>query len=436
MKQLYRLVAAFLNAALLVACGGSSGLFSSTPISVAPQIAAPQSATAGSTSRYLEPSFAPLADSGYKSLYSFKGGTDGANPYAGLLAVNGALYGTTENGGAGRCVSRGCGTVFNLTTSGTEHVLHSFNGRNGYNPVAGLINVNGTLYGTTELGGCGGCGRHGNVFAIGTSGKEQVLYDFRGKETGDGYYPAAGLLNVSGTLYGTTFNGGEEFLGTVFAIRTSGIGYRSLYSFKGRPGGVQPLAGLININGTLYGTTSSGGSCTSSCGTVFKISTSGKERVVYSFKGGIDGLNPAAGLLDVNGTLYGTTAFGGTGCHHKSGAPGCGIVFKVSTSGTEVVLHRFKGGTDGANPYAGLIAVNDSLYGTTENGGSGCSGSGGCGTVFEVSASGKERVLYRFKGGSDGAFPEAGPINVSGTLYGTTAGGGTDGDGTVFRISP
>jgi uncharacterized repeat protein (TIGR03803 family) len=210
---------------------------------------------------------------------------------------------------------------------------------------------------------------------------------------------------------------------------------RSRYSGAGSDGAF-PEAGLIDVAGTLYGTTYQGG--TSGAGTVFKVSTSGKESVLYSFKGA-DGADPYAGLIAVNGTLYGTTQQGGSaGC--ESGY-GCGTVFELSTSGKERVLHRFKGGTDGADPYAGLIALNGTFYGTTWHGGdsSACSYSSasGCGTVFEVNTSGNERVLYRFKGGKDGASPQAGLLAVKGVLYGTTGRGGSGCEcGTVFRISP
>jgi uncharacterized repeat protein (TIGR03803 family) len=129
----------------------------------------------------------------------------------------------------------------------------------------------------------------------------------------------------------------------------------------------------------------------------------------------IDGSHPNAGLLDVNGTLYGTTANGGGGS---------GTVYRISTSGVEKVLHRFLGGADGISPESVLVDVNGTLYGTTRvGGGSGCSY--GCGTVYRVSASGTEKVLYAFKGGSDGAYPIAGLIDVNGTLYGTTSEGGS-----------
>jgi hypothetical protein len=170
---------------------------------------------------------------------------------------------------------------------------------------------------------------------------------------------------------------------------TTGNGYRTLHRFKGGADGASPT-NVVDINGVLYGTTAAGGgtSCGSGglgCGTVFAISTSGKGyHVLHRFKGGIDGWNPTTLSADMKGTLYSATTFGGhSGC---GSGYGCGTVFKMSTSGNGYsVLYRFKGGMDGANPRShGPIQVNGMLYGTTySGGGSGCGGSG-CGTVFAV----------------------------------------------------
>ena len=204
-----------------------------------------------------------------------------------------------------------------------------------------------------------------------------------------------------------------------------------VYSFEGKPDGAYPVAGLIDVNGTFYGTTEEGGgssACNGGCGTVFEVFALGGSQVIYSFNGGTDGVAPVAGLLDVNGTLYGTTeSGGGSGC----GGSGCGTVFAVTASGSEGIIYRFKGGTDGQAPVAALTAVNGTLYGTTELG-----GASDAGTVFQVTTSGKEHLLYSFKGTTDGWGPRAGLIDANGTLYGTTEGGGAKGFGTVFGISP
>jgi len=302
-------------------------------------------------------------------------------------------------------------------------------------PVAGLIDVNGTLYGTTEDGG-GGCASYGpgcgTVYNISTTGMEKVLHRFYHHRHPKRLFtaaPLAGLINVKGMLYGTTGGGGTR-VGTVFRITTTGR-LKILHVFSGScSDGWIPQADLINVGGTLYGTTSFGGYC-NGVGTVYSITTSGQEKVLYRFKGGYDGANPQGGLIDVNGSLYGTTALGGgSGCFGH----GCGTIYSVTTTGKEKVLHRFQDDPDGAHPQAGLIEVNGTLYGTTSSG-----GSNGAGTVYMMSMTGKEKVIYSFRGDTDGSEPEAGLIAVNGNLYGTTYYGCltyySPGCGTVFSVS-
>jgi uncharacterized repeat protein (TIGR03803 family) len=202
-------------------------------------------------------------------------------------------------------------------------------------------------------------------------------------------------------------------------------GFARLYSFQGVPDGAVPAAGLIAVNGTLYGTTEVGGK--GNGGSVFTVSTTGKEHVIYDFgSGGPDGVFPASDFVMMSGTLYGTTSAGGS--------QGFGTVFKIDKSGNERVLYNFKGGEDGSAPYARLAARGGMLYGTTYTGGGSTMCSQGCGTVFSVTPGGTEHVLHRFKGGSDGAGPLAPVIVVNSTLYGTT-GGGKNGTGTIFKTS-
>lgn len=361
----------------------------------------------------------------YKTLYSFSGrGKNGASLYASLIAVNGVLYGTASHGGA-----ESDGTVFSITTSGKETTLHSFEGYDGVGPLAGLVDVKGTFYGTTIGGGhsgsCGSSSYCGTVFAMTPSGKETVLHNFSGGA--DGAEPDANLIDVKGTLYSTTLLGGATDGGTVFAITTSGK-ERVLHSFGAKGDGALPRAGLTDLNGTLYGATEAGGSggCPSAggCGTVFAITTSGKETVLHNFSGGADGAAPNDDLIDVNGTLYGTTGGGGSS--------NAGTVFSIKSSGKEAVLYSFKGGkTDGAAPWAGLTNVNGTLYGTTVNG-----GAVGDGTVFSITLSGKESVLHSFARYQDGQYPYADLLDDNGTLYGTTPYGGAYGYGTVFSLKP
>lgn len=371
----------------------------------------------------------PRSSVNYKTLYSFQGGTDGAGPSAALTAMSGVLYGTTGHGGSGPCYewghNIGCGIVFAMTTSGSERIIHTFKGgSDGAGPEAFLINVGGVLYGETGVGGGFGCNVGcGTVFSVSSSGLERVLHSFTGGA--DGAYPEVGLINVNGAVYGTTFEGGANNLGTVFTLSTSGS-ERLLYSFKGGTDGAYPRTNLIAMGGILYGTTSQGGSGCSSpgCGTVFSVSTSGSERVLYSFKGGADGARPSAGLVNVGGVLYGTTYMFGD-CQF------CGTIFSVTTLGVERVLYNFKGGSDGAEPEGSLLKVNGALYGTTFGG-----GTSSLGTVFKVSTSGAERVIYSFKVKPDGNNPEAGLIEFKRRLYGTSGYGGTNDGGTVYSLSP
>jgi uncharacterized repeat protein (TIGR03803 family) len=210
-------------------------------------------------------------------------------------------------------------------------------------------------------------------------------------------------------------------------LTTATKSFEVLHSFDGSDG-EQPLSGLVDVNGTLYGTTNYGGRYGS--GTVYTISTTGTERVLHSFKGGNDGANPQASLIVVKDRLYGTTSSGGGRGGPNCNGYGCGTVYSISTSGSEKVLHSFTGSGDGANPISSLLDVNGTLYGTTAGG-----GSAKAGTVFSIRTSGSEKVLYSFAGGSDGASPYAGLIDVNGTLYSTTAEGGSTGYGTVYSVS-
>lgn len=194
--------------------------------------------------------------------------------------------------------------MFSITPTGAENVIHAFKpGADGVGPTADLIAVGGELYGTTEGGGPNGFGA---VFRISTSGVEKVLYSFNAT---DGSGPN-GLLNLGGKLYGTTLIGGASDAGTIFGITRAGKRTLS-YSFAGGADGVGPVSALTNLHGTLYGTTSGDVFGNPSPGTVFSVTKSGTETVIYTFTGGSDGSNPLAGLINVGGTLYGTTYDGG-----------------------------------------------------------------------------------------------------------------------------
>jgi len=361
-------------------------------------------------------------------VYSFQGGSDGDGPTAGLINVGGTLYGTTFGG-------TGCGTVFSVTQAGVEKVLHYFSclGTDGQNPEGGLIDVGGTLYGVTESGGALGAG---TVFSITRAGFEKVLYSFGTSGGYDGGTPSGALINVGGTLYGVATNGGANFLGTVFSVTPAGV-ENVLYSFTGKADGAGPVGGLIEVNGTLYGTTENGGGrcANSGCGTVFSVTLAGVETVLHAFAGS-DGSIPVGSLVYIGGTFYGTTEAGGMFADCRSG---CGTVFSLTPAGVEKVLHSFGGFPGGRAPYASLLAIADQLYGTAEEGGAQPAAQK-MGTVFSITRGGPQagvmKVLHSFFGTNDGADPYANVIDVGGTFYGTTSRGGAYGHGTVFKVTP
>lgn len=384
----------------------------------------------------------------FNILYTFTGQADGGQPVGGVIRdSHGDLYGTTCCGG-----SYGAGTVFMVDKSGNETVLYSFTGgADGDQPFASLIrDAKGNLYGTTYWGGvsteCNGGTGCGVVFKLDTTGKETVLHAFTGAG-GDGANPYDGLVqDHKGTLYGTTVNGGNLIAcdggcGVAFSVDMGG-NEKVLHSFAAGTDGANPFAGLVRDDeGNLYGTTAYGGSYGD--GTVFELEHSEepeyswRERLLYTFTGGSDGGQPLLGYLlrDAKGNLYGTTVRGGA----SSCAYLCGTVFEVERSGRERALYGFLQGTDGANPYGGLVAdAEGNLYGTTNQG-----GVGNHGTVFKLDSAGRETVLHTFTDtGGDGASPYNGPIlDPRGNLYGTAADGGDSGCyldlgcGVVFRIT-
>jgi len=375
---------------------------------------------------------------GFTVLYSFRGGKDGSTPEGTLIAdSSGNLYGTTVVGGINGCHDTGyrCGTVFKVAKNGTEKVLYRFlGGENGIQPIGGVIrDSRNNLYGTTS-GGPFGEGTNGNVFEIAADRSEKTLFSFPGLPAD----PSDSLLLLNGVLYGTAETGGTgenctNGCGFLFKLTTAGA-ETALHQFGNSNDGEFPAANVISdASGNLYGTTFAGGA--NGFGTVFKVAANGTESVQYSFAGGNDGLFPYGGLVaGASGDLYGTTEYGGgNGC---DGGYGCGTVFKIAPNGSETVLYQFAGGTDGANPFAGLIRDKaGNLYGTTfAGGGNGCQFGEGCGTVFEITAGGQENILYTFSGNSDGANPYGGLLMKKGALYGTTTGGGSTGNGVVFKI--
>lgn len=322
----------------------------------------------------------------------------------------------------------------NIADAQTFSTLYSFTGgANGMLPRDGVIRDSaGNIYGTTWTGGTYD---NGTVFKLTPAGVQTVLYSFTGGT--DGGYPAGSLVrDAAGNLYGATSSGGllscssGNGCGTIFKIDSTGK-ETVLYSFTGGNSGQVPRGGLVRDNAAnFYGTTDSGG--TSNGGTVFRLDTNSNLSVLYSFtgiNGGPDGAFPNGALVrDSSGSLYGTTNYGG--------AYGFGTVFKIDPSGNETILHSFID-TEGAYPWAGVIRdAAGNLYGTTS-----VFGANNAGTVFEISAAGQTTVLYAFTGGSvgsnDGNTPDGGLVRDGvGNLYGLTEFGGKFGFGTIYRIDP
>jgi uncharacterized repeat protein (TIGR03803 family) len=394
--------------------------------------------------------FAPAAEAAKeKVIYSFQNnGADGYFPAAQLTVANGKLYGTTSDGGVGRCED-GCGTIFSVDpATGAETVVHSFEGKETGGAVPGsLILAGDKLFGSTEAGGRRG---NGMLFSLDpASGAFQTLYSFCDLYScTDGAGPSPGLLDWKGELYDTTGYYGQYNRGVIFSFDPKTLDEKALYSFSG----VNPNAqgGLIHVYRRLYGMTEYGGSgCTTvstRCDMVFSINLAKEEETtIYSFCSQDncgDGAYPQGGLIEYDRTLYGVTLNGGVGTNCGGPLPGCGVVFSIDpVTGVETVLHAFQStGGDSQLPYSGLTQANGLLYGTTFSG-----GKYGKGTVYSIDPlTGEETVVYSFckpSGCANGARPEASLVSLNGVLYGTTSAGGKgtcggSGCGTVFAITP
>ena len=382
-------------------------------------------------------------------LHSFGDGSvpdDGATPFAGLIqGLDGDYYGTTSAGG-----SAGMGTVFKISPSGLETILHNFDDISlltaGENPYGTLVQAtDGTFFGTTADGSVS----LGTVFSMTPTGLETVLHTFG---ENDGADPVGKLiLGSDGNYYGTTYAGGlnnnEE--GIVFKLAPSG--HETILHIFGDGSvpndGKGPYAGLVQgPDGSFYGTTWFGGASAATAdpshfgyGTVFKITPTGQETVLHSFSDGTvlnDGIYPSAPLvLGPDGNFYGTTSAGGSTAVRGTDQTGAGTLFKITPSGQETVLHSFfVNQTDGAGPAAGLLLGDDgNFYGTTEYGGDTTTPRGG--TIFQLTPSGKVTILHTFQNDPDGSEPYAGLVEGSDMrMYGTTLIGGTAGEGIVFAF--
>ena len=454
--------------------------------------------------------------------------TTGTVPKAPLLqATDGNFYGTTSAGG-----SSSSGTVFKVTSSGVLTVLVNFTGTTstayGSSCQAALIQATDTnLYGVTSTGGSGG--GFGTIFKITTGGTFTSLASFTGTTGASlGSAPLAALVQASdGSLYGTTSVGGTGGFGTVFKVTTAGA-FTNLLSFTNATGsflGNSPQGALVQwTDGSLYGTTNTGG--TNSVGTIFKVTTAGALTTLRSMATTADGSNPYGALVlggdgnfygaatnggtlakgtvfniapatstftrvfsfvtnppvykrllrGTDGNFYGVTQFGNAGANSVfkltpggtlstlttftststvapfliEGTGGIlygaaptestnGQIFSLTTGGTKTTLTTFTGTTGavlGSNVLGGILQGSDGLlYGTTAGGGSG----GGFGTAWKITTAGAFTSLGSFTGTTGailGTSPQTRMVqHPSGDFYGTTQTGGAGGFGAVFKVT-
>jgi uncharacterized repeat protein (TIGR03803 family) len=368
--------------------------------------------------------------------------TDGSAPNGGLiLDAAGNFYGTTQFGGKSNR-----GIVFKLNAKGQQTILYTFTGvSDGGIPIGRLLrDTKGSLYGITSLGGDPTCSC-GTVFKLTTNGTLKVLHAFKAGK--DGYQnqgqPELGLVMVGGDLYGSASFGGVSGCdgslgcGEVFKVTQTGK-ETVLHRFTGQADGAFPQDLTTDQAGNIYG--AAGGSyMQGNAGTLFKFDTTGKMTTLYTFPGGADGISPRWHLLrNSKGVFHGVTQFGGDSAHCAISSAGCGVVFTVDASAKERVLHTFKQASGGAEPSGGLLDFADNFYGVTVYGGtvnSTCTF--GCGVVYRVNNSGKYSVLYRFTGGADGGLPSGSLTkDAAGNLYGVTDTGGNGNNGVIYKITP
>jgi len=383
---------------------------------------------------------APARAQTLTTIHSFNS-TDGVGPNGLVRGTDGNLYGTTYSGGAANqsCLgdAGGCGTAFKITTSGVLTTIYNFcskrNCGDGYDPGSALVQGgDGNFYGTASRGGL----LVGTVFKLTPTGVLTTLHEF---DTADGSYPGGIVEANDGNFYGTTQEGGGHGFGKIFKIAPGGT-FSNQHPFCSEPycaDGGYPDAVLIQAtDGNLYGTTTSGGAYDG--GTVYKTTLTGKFTVVYNFcqqSNCADGRVGNGVIQGIDGNFYGTT--------YSGSAYSVGTVFKLTPAGVLTTLYTFcaqSGCVDGSYPIGQLLQATDgNLYGTASSGGTNDEG-----TIFRITPSGAFKTLYSFCSQSactDGEVPY-GPLiqDTNGMIYGTTEAGGTGsscsvGCGTVFSLN-
>jgi uncharacterized repeat protein (TIGR03803 family) len=392
----------------------------------------------------------------FTTLLSFDG-TNGAYPGGLVQGADGNFYGITGGGGATNACLKGstvCGTIFEMTPSGTLTTLQSFSSdcSNGCGNIGLVQGTDGKFYGTASSGGANG---YGTFFSIVPGGTLVTLYSFCSQPNcADGYSPKPGLIQgTDGNFYGTTSDNAQPNqclsggCGTVFKVTPTGT-LTTLYTFPETSANPPyapygPYAGLVQgTDGNFYGTTQYGGNDTCprgqplSCGTVFQMTPGGTLTTLYDFCGQAgcsDAYNPGGLVLGRDGNFYGTTPLGGdVACvDNPYNLPCGGTVFQITPEGTLTTLHRFIG-IDGNEPSGVVQGSDGNFYGTTFFG-----GANNAGTIFRITPEGAFITLYNFAQTSTSESPDPGSLvqATNGIFYGTTEGGGASNDGTVFSFS-
>ena len=360
-----------------------------------------------------EAAIRPLAGATYTVVHNFAGApNDGQSPTAEVtLDASGNIYGDTDYGGA-----NSNGTLFELTTGGTESLLHSFGGSgDGTVPDGAVIfDASGNMYGTTQSGGSAG---NGIIWEYSASGTYSILHSFASNE--GSFIRGRLVMDKKGNLYGTALFGGANSDGSVFEYSAAGQ-FTVLHSFDGTDGQYPEHGVVMDKKGNLYGVTAFGG--TNGDGSVYKISKKGTFTSLYSFTGGADGSFLYGGLgMDKKGNLYGATV--------SNGANNNGTVFEMTPTGTLTTLYAFTGAADGGAPNGDTLVVGKKIYGAASTGGANSAGG-----IYEVTTKGKESLLASFSASSGDGYT-AGVTKSGNTLYGTTADGGANNDGVVFSLT-
>jgi uncharacterized protein (TIGR03437 family) len=349
-------------------------------------------------------------------------GTGGAGGESLLQGADGNFYGTTGTGGTGSSCTSGCGTIFKITAAGALTTLHDFNGTDGSSPIGLMQAADGNFYGTTGAGGtskscASGCG---TIFKITPAGALTTLHSFEYTDGSSPSTPFIGLVQATdGNFYGAAGAGGAgasctSGCGTIFKITPAGV-LTTLHTFNGADGS-GPTVLLQASDGNFYGSSGAGGAY--GHGTIFKLTPAGALTTLYTFNE-TDGYNPTALVQGADGNFYG---IGGGGTF------GDGTVFKITPAYELTTLAEFNG-TDGSSPSWLMQASDGNFYGIN-----GAGGAYGEGTIFKITPDGTLTTLLYFEG-ANGEKPVGLVQATDGSFYGTTSAGGANGHGTVFGLS-